>query len=63
MADKVSIWHPGHHDNPLGIRLTALMISKGMPDSAVPMSLQADHPDVQLNYFRGGIGSCHTEMH
>jgi glucosamine-6-phosphate deaminase len=63
MADKVSIWHPGHHDNPLGIRLTALMNSKGMPDSAVPMSLLADHPDVQFNYFRGGIGSCHTEMH
>lgn len=27
-AEKVSIWHPGHHDNPFGIRLTALMISK-----------------------------------
>ncbi|MDQ3389015.1 MAG: glucosamine-6-phosphate isomerase [Gemmatimonadota bacterium] len=62
-AEKVSIWHPGHHDNPLGIRLTALMISKGIPDSSVPMSLLADHPNVQFNYFRGGIGSCETEMH
>ena len=29
MADKVSIWHAGVHDNPLGQRLTALMISQG----------------------------------
>ena len=62
-AEKVSIWHPGHHDNPLGIRLTALMISKNIPDSSVPMSLLADHPNVQFNYYRGGIGSCETEMH
>jgi glucosamine-6-phosphate deaminase len=62
-AEQVSIWHPGHHDNPLGIRLTALMISKRIPDSSVPMSLLADHPNVQFNYYRGGIGSCETEMH
>lgn len=29
-AEKVSIWHPGYHDNPFGMRLTALMISKGI---------------------------------
>lgn len=62
-ADKVSIWHPGHHDNPFGMRLTAFMISKGIPDSAVPMSLLADHPNVQFNYFAGAIGSCEIEMH
>lgn len=62
-AETVSIWHPGHHDNPLGIRLTALMISKKIPDSSVPMSLLADHPNVQFSYYRGGIGSCETEMH
>lgn len=62
-ADKVSIWHPGHHDNPFGIRLTALMISKRIADSAVPMSLLADHPDVQFSYLRGGIGSVAVEMH
>ncbi len=27
-ADRVSIWHAGAHDNPFGMRLTALMISK-----------------------------------
>ena len=27
-AEKVSIWHPGWHDNPFGMRLTALMIAK-----------------------------------
>ena len=36
-TEKVSIWHPGWHDNPFGMRLTALMISKKMPDSSVPM--------------------------
>ena len=63
MAEKVSIWHAGVHDNPLGQRLTALMISKGIADSAVPMSLLADHPNVQFNYYRGGLGSCSVEMH
>ena len=62
-AEKVSIWQAGVHDNPLGQRLTALMISKGLADSAVPMSLLADHPNVQFNYYRGGLGSCAVEMH
>ena len=62
-AEKVSIWHAGMHDNPLGQRLTALMISKGIADSAVPMSLLADHPNVKFNYYRGGLGSCSVEMH
>jgi glucosamine-6-phosphate deaminase len=62
-AEKVSIWHAGAHDNPFGQRLTALMIAKGIPDSSVPMSLLADHPNVQFNYYRGGIGVCEAEMH
>jgi len=62
-ADKVSIWHAGQHDNPFGQRLTALMISKGIVDTSVPMSLLADHPNVQFNYFRGGLGTCDVEMH
>jgi glucosamine-6-phosphate deaminase len=63
LSDKVSIWHAGTHDNPLGQRLTALMISKGLADAAVPMSLLADHPNVQFNYYRGGLGTCAVEMH
>ena len=62
-AGKVSIWHGGQHDNPFGIRLTALMISKRIPDAAVPMSLLADHPNVQFNYLRAGIGTVAVEMH
>ncbi len=62
-SDKVSIWQAGTHDNPFGQRLTALMISKDIPDTAVPMSLLADHPNVQFNYYRGGLGSCDVEMH
>ena len=63
MAEKVSIWHAGTHDNAFGQRLTALMISKKIMDSSVPMSLLSDHPNVQFNYYRGGFGLCETEMH
>ena len=62
-AEKVSIWQAGTHDNPLGQRLTTLMISRGIADSAVPMSLLAEHPNVQFNFFRGGLGTCAVEMH
>ena len=62
-AEKVSIWHAGKHDNPFGQRLTTLMISQRLADASVPMSLLADHPNVQFNFFRGGIGSCDVEMH
>ena len=62
-AEKVSIWQAGTHDNPFGQRLTTLMIGKKIVDSAVPMSLLADHPNVQFNVYRGGIGACDVEMH
>jgi len=62
-AERVSIWQPGHHDNPFGLRLTALMISERLPDSAVPMSLLADHPNVHFHYLRGGLGHVKVEMH
>jgi glucosamine-6-phosphate deaminase len=63
MAEKISIWQAGTHDNAFGQRLTAFMIGKRIMDSSVPMSLLADHPNVQFNYYRGGIGVCETEMH
>ena len=62
-AEKVSIWHAGTHDNPFGQRLTTLMIAKRIMDTSVPMSLLADHPNVQFNFYRRGIGSCDAEMH
>ncbi len=33
-AEKVSIWQAGTHDNPFGMRLTTLMISKNIADSS-----------------------------
>ena len=51
------------HDNAFGMRLTTLMIGKKIPDSAVPMSLLALHPNVQFNFYRPGIGACEVEMH
>src|SRR5579872_43100 len=63
LAECVSIWHPGVHDNPFGMRLTTLMISKGIADSAAPMSLLANHPNVRFTFYRGGIGTCEAEMH
>ncbi len=62
-SDKISIWQAGAHDNPFGMRLTTLMISKRLPDSSVPMSLLADHPNVQFNFYRPGIGVVGAEMH
>ncbi len=62
-SEKVSIWHAGAHDNPFGLRLTTLMISKKIPDSSVPMSLLADHPNVSFSFYRPGIGTCRSEMH
>jgi glucosamine-6-phosphate deaminase len=62
-AEKVSIWQAGMHDNAFGMRLTTLMIAKRLPDASVPMSLLADHPNVQFNFYRPGIGTVATEMH
>jgi|SRR6218665_411438 len=62
-AEKVSIWHAGTHDNAFGQRLTTLMISKMLADTSVPISLLADHPNVQFNFYRGGLGTCAIEMH
>jgi glucosamine-6-phosphate deaminase len=62
-AEKVSIWHAGNHDNPFGQRLTTLMIAERIADAAVPMSLLAEHPNVQFNFYRKGIGTCAIEMH
>ncbi len=62
-AEKVSIWQAGTHDNPFGQRLTAFLISNRLDTTCVPMSLLAEHPNVQFNYYRGGLGTCAVEMH
>jgi glucosamine-6-phosphate deaminase len=62
-SEKVSIWHAKDHDSPLGKRLTVLMISKRLADSSVPMPLLADHPQVQFNYYRPGIGDVEVGIH
>jgi glucosamine-6-phosphate deaminase len=62
-SQKVSIWHAGNHDNPFGMRLTSYMISRKITDSAVPMSLLAEHEDVQFNFYTPAISSCDVEMH
>ncbi len=62
-AERVSIWQAGQHDNPFGMRLTALMISKRLEDSSVPMSLLASHPNVRFSYYRPAIGTTEGGMH
>jgi len=54
-AERVSIWHPGNHDSPFGIRLTSLMISRRIMDTSVPMSLLAEHPDVRFHIYLGAL--------
>ena len=62
-SEKVSIWQAGTHDNPFGMRLTAYMISKKIIDSSVPMSLLAEHPNVEFHYYRHALKSVEAEMH
>lgn len=63
-AERVSIWHPGHHDNPFGQRLSTFMISQKIADSCVPMSLLSRHPgEIIFNFYRFGFGVCDVEMH
>ena len=62
-AERVSIWHPGHHDNPFGMRLSAYMIANKIADTRVPMSLLSLHDDVRFSFYAGGFGTCRVEMH
>jgi glucosamine-6-phosphate deaminase len=62
-AEKVSIWHPGHHDSHFGIRLTTFMISKVIMDSSVPMSMLGSHPDVVFNFYRPALETIYTGLH
>ena len=62
-AERVSIWHAGMHDTPFGMRLTALMIGRGIADTSCPMSLLAQHPNVRFSYYRPAIGTCEASMH
>jgi glucosamine-6-phosphate deaminase len=63
MSENISIWHPGHHDNPFGMRLSSFMISNKIADSRVPMSLLSGHPNVRYNFLKGALGTCTIEMH
>jgi glucosamine-6-phosphate deaminase len=56
-ADRVSIYHPGYHDNRFGIRLTTLMLGKQIRDASVPMSLLGSHPNVNFHIYRGALGA------
>ena len=62
-SDRLSIWHPGFHDNQLGMRLTTLMISKGIADTSVPMSLLGSHSNVQFHFYRPGLQPCRLGIH
>ncbi|GEO03105.1 hypothetical protein AAE02nite_07690 [Adhaeribacter aerolatus] len=51
------------HDTPFGQRLSTYMISQNIPDGAVPMSLLADHPNAQFDFYRPGLGTGAVERH
>ena len=58
--------YQGSHAGALGLERRdriSTTILKNIADSAVPMSLLGDHPNVQFNFYRGGIGTCAVEMH
>lgn len=62
-SEKVSIWQAGTHDNSFGMRLSAYMISKKIVDTSVPMSLLADHPNVEFHYYQHALRNVQAEMH
>lgn len=61
--EYIRCWRQATSDNPFGMRLTALMISKRIADSSVPMSLLAQHDRVKFSFYRRAIGTCGAEMH
>jgi glucosamine-6-phosphate deaminase len=62
-SDCISIWHPGHHDNGFGIRLTAWMLANMIMDARVPMSLLALHHNVKFNLLGPCIPPAGLDMH
>jgi len=62
-AERVSIWHTGRGRNAFTTRLTTLMISERIVDTAVPISLLALHPSVRFSFYRHGIGTCAAGVH
>ena len=62
-AERVSIWHTGRSKNAFTTRLTTLMISGRIVDTAVPISLLALHPNVRFSFYRRGIGTCAAGVH
>jgi len=62
-AKCISIWHPGHHDGPFGVRLTTFMISQKLVDARVPMSLLALHPNVKFNFLGPAIADAGIDVH
>ncbi len=45
------------------MRLTAYMISKKIIDTSVPLSLLADHPNVEFKYYTHALKSIRAELH
>jgi hypothetical protein len=39
------------------------IICKRLPGALAPMSLRADHANVQVNFYRQGLGVVAAEMH
>ena len=62
-SERVSIWHAGGHDNPFGMRLTALMISRRRsPTRRCPCPCSRITPTCTSTTYRGGIGTCEAEI-
>lgn len=58
----ISIWHPGHHDNAFGVRLSTYMIAHKIVDPRVPMSMLGLHDNVRFSFLAPCIGDAGTDM-
>lgn len=62
-SKHLSFWHPGHHDNGFGIRLSTFMLGKRIMDARVPMSVLGLHNDVTFSLLAPKIEPAGFEMH
>lgn len=58
MCDHVSIWYPGHNQNPFGLKLAIYLVSNNIRTSAAPISILAEHESITFHVYRPSIIDC-----
>ena len=62
LSEEVSIWYPGHNQNPFGLKLSILMIANDIKSSVAPISVLADHKKITFHLYGPSIVSCEGKI-